>query len=84
MPPQIVGSADGVADAETFVIGDEEDAEDEGFEYVHDVEIAPASSTSSSPQTDRNEGLRNTGIGSPRGPDIWDQAGPPIFAGPVE
>lgn len=39
MPPQIVGSVDGVAlDPDTFVIGDDDvDAEDEDFEYVHDV-----------------------------------------------
>lgn len=79
MPPQIVGSND----AETFVIGDDEvDPEDEGFEYVHDVEMAPASSQSS-PQPG-HAGLRNTGIGSPRGLDSWDRGGAPVFAGPVE
>lgn len=75
MPPQIVGG-----DEQTFVIGDDEaDLEEDGFEYVHDVEIAPSPSNSSSP-----EGLRNTGQGSPRGSDKWDQGGAPVFAGPVE
>lgn len=73
MPPQIVG-ANGAGDVETFVIGDDDvDAEDEGFEYVHDVEMAPA--TSSNASSPSPEGLRNTGMGSPRGYDVWDQGG---------
>lgn len=77
MPPQIVGAD---ADAETFVIGDDDvDPEDEGFEYVHDVEMTPESSNSASPSTG-HAGLRGTGMGSPS----WDGPGPPALSGPVE
>lgn len=41
MPPQIVGSIDGEVDPGTFVIADEDGDEDEEFELVNDMEMAP-------------------------------------------
>jgi len=68
MMPQIVG---GVADADAFVIGDD-DGDEESFEYVHN--LSGASSPVSTPQVTslsarQDGGLRNTGISSPRGFD---------------
>jgi hypothetical protein len=75
MPPQIVGGD--AIDTETFVIGDDDiDAEDEGFEYVHDVEMAPPSSNASSPAP---EHLRSTARD-----EAFDQGELPAFAGPEQ
>jgi len=80
MPPVIVGSGD--VDPGTFVIGEDDgDAEEEGFEYVHDVEMTPGTSNAS-PMPEH--ALRSIGLGSPRSSDVWDHGGPPVFSGPVE
>lgn len=76
VPPQIVGGD--AADAETFVIGDD-DLDEDGFEYVHDVEMAPSTpsaSPASASATVRDEGLRGTANVSPQQHSNWDQGGP--------
>lgn len=77
IPPQIVGGD--AADAETFVIGDD-DLEEDGFAFIHDVEMAP-STPSGSPLTTsaavRDQGLRGSANGSLPIHSNWDPGGPP-------
>lgn len=88
VPPQIVGG-DAVNDAETFVIGDDDaEMEEEGFEYVHDVEMAPVISAPPSPSpaaASHDNGLRGSAHGSPHTHSSWDRGRPAdLLAGPVE
>jgi len=75
VPPQIVGGD--AADAETFVIGDD-DLEEDGFEYIHDVEaMTPSSNSGSPPSTSAivsDQGLRGT-ANAPHTHSNWSQGG---------
>lgn len=77
MPPQIVGSAAGEAGPEIFQIGDE----DEGFEFVHDVEVGRHGESPREGSLDADEPSRGCST------DVRHGSGhsPPVFGGgPVE